>query len=82
MPAGFLARQLEWREALEDAEDGASVAALARGVASTREALLADVERLLDDQHDPAAAAAQVRALMFVERFVDDVERRLAALEG
>jgi hypothetical protein len=29
-----------------------------------------------------ASAAAQVRALMFVERFRDDIDRRLEALEA
>ena len=34
----------------------------------------------LDEARDFAAAAQQVRALMFVERFVDDIDRRLEAL--
>jgi molecular chaperone HscB len=36
---------------------------------------------LLDDQNDATAAAAQVRALMFVARFREDINRRLAQLE-
>ena len=39
------------------------------------------LERLLDEQGDAHAAASEVRALMFIERFAEDVERRLEALE-
>ena len=35
---------------------------------------------LIDDAHDCAAAAAQVRALMFVERFAESIDQRLEAL--
>jgi molecular chaperone HscB len=80
MPPGFLAQQLEWREALEEADTAEAVGALAREVAARQEAGLGKIETLLDDARDPRAAAAEVRALMFVERFAHDVERRLAAL--
>jgi len=36
---------------------------------------------LLDQSHDYTAAVAQVRALMFIERFVADVNDRLDKLE-
>jgi molecular chaperone HscB len=36
----------------------------------------------LDERRDFGAAAEQVRALMFIERFAADVEDRLVALEG
>jgi molecular chaperone HscB len=39
------------------------------------------VERLLDEAGDAASAAAEVRALMFVTRFRQDIERRLDALD-
>jgi molecular chaperone HscB len=82
MPASFLAQQLEWREALDEADDAAAVEALAQDVAARREAMLANLEVLLDARGDTAVAANEVRALMFVERFAHDVERRLAVLEG
>jgi len=80
MPPGFLAQQLEWREALDEAHTAEAIAGLAREVAAREADGLRKVETLLDDAHDPRAAAAEVRALMFVERFAHDVERRLAAL--
>ncbi|HUP07738.1 MAG TPA: Fe-S protein assembly co-chaperone HscB [Caldimonas sp.] len=80
MPPGFLAQQLEWREALEEAHTVDAVRALAREVEARQAVGLRKIESLLDDARDPSAAAAEVRALMFVERFAQDVERRLAAL--
>jgi molecular chaperone HscB len=50
-------------------------------VAAQERSMLGHLERLLDgDDSDPAAAAAQVRALMFVARFREDIDRRLDAL--
>jgi molecular chaperone HscB len=42
--------------------------------------LLAEVGRLLDEAQDAPAAAAQVRALMFIARFRSDIDQRLEAL--
>ena len=80
MPAAFLTQQLAWREALDDAAGVAQVTALADAVAAHRRAALARLQSTLDEQRDVAAAAQQVRALMFVERFAHDVDGRLEAL--
>ena len=81
MPADFLMQQMAWREALDDADDAQAVETLAAEVAAARRARMADLARALDDDADFARAAQQVRALMFVERFEQDLERRLEALE-
>ena len=44
------------------------------------QALLGRLPELLDERNDVVAAAAQVRALMFVARF-RDIDHRLEALE-
>ena len=80
MPGSFLMQQMEWREALDDAGDLPAVASLADEVASHRQQALAALQATLDERHDWSAAAQQVRALMFVERFADDVDQRLEAL--
>lgn len=86
MPAAFLMRQMQWREALDEAGDAAdavaAIEALDDAVAAEERAGLVRLERLLDDARDPAAAAAEVRALMFVARFREDIARRLAALDA
>ncbi|CAD5374485.1 Co-chaperone protein HscB homolog [Rubrivivax sp. A210] len=81
MPAAFLMQQMEWREALDDAADSAAVERLDATVASDEQRLLAELTEMLDGRGDTAAAAAQVRALMFVARFRQDIERRLDALD-
>ena len=81
MPREFLMQQMEWREALDEAGDEAAVQALADRVERHEHALLAEVEQQIDARSDMAAAAAQVRALMFVARFRQDIDQRLEALE-
>ncbi|MBP8140511.1 MAG: Fe-S protein assembly co-chaperone HscB [Acidovorax sp.] len=76
MPAAFLMQQMEWREALEDAQTVAAIDALDDEVMQARKAGLARCEVLIDQQEDYAGAAQQVRALMFIARFADDIERR------
>lgn len=80
MPTGFLQQQMAWREALDEATSLSDVEALADAVAQHRSQALTQLGITLDERSDAKAAAQQVRALMFVERFADDVDRRLEAL--
>ena len=76
MPADFLVQQMEWREALEDAESLADVDALEAQVHQARRAALERCADFIDQQQDYGAAARQVRALMFIARFALDIERK------
>ena len=80
MPTGFLVQQMAWRESLDEASALPAVEALADEVAAHRREAIADLQVMLDDQRDFTAAAQQIRALMFVERFASDVDQRLEAL--
>jgi molecular chaperone HscB len=80
MPADFLMHQMQWREALDEAGDAAAVEALNDEVLAYRSESLDALTRTLDERQDWPAAAQQVRALMFVERFAQDLDRRLEAL--
>jgi molecular chaperone HscB len=80
MPATFLMHQMQWREALDEAADAAAVEALNDEVLAYRSESLDALTRTLDERQDWPAAAQQVRALMFVERFAQDLDRRLEAL--
>ena len=80
MPTAFLMQQMAWREALDDARDVDDVNALLQQVTDHRRTALTQLEKTLDQDRDFAAAAQQVRALMFVERFAHDIDARLEAL--
>ena len=82
MPADFLMQQMAWREALEEAADATQVEALDETVAAEERHMLAVLTELLDRRQDTPSAAAQVRALMFVARFRQDMSRRLDLLDA
>ena len=80
MPADFLLQQMQWREALDEADGAAALAQLADEVAAARRERVAALQHSLDAEGDAPGAASQVRALMFIERFARDLEDRLDQL--
>ena len=76
MPPAFLMQQMEWRETLDDARSPGAVDALRTEVEAARASALSSLDWLIDEKGDYPAAARQVRALMFIERFADDVEAK------
>jgi molecular chaperone HscB len=81
MPQNFLMQQMAWREALEEADAVPEVEALDQEVANQEKSLLAELGGHLDDRPDLQAAANAVRALMFLNRFRADIQRRMERLE-
>jgi molecular chaperone HscB len=81
MPASFLMQQMEWREALDEAADAQAIEHLLEGVQVSRKELLQQCESLLDQSHDAVSAVAPVRALMFIEKFSQDLHQRLDQFE-
>ncbi len=82
MPAEFLMQQMEWREALDEAQDAAALDALGAEVGRRRKDALQRCEQLIDGARDYAGAVAQVRALMFIERFAEEVDAKLDRLSA
>ena len=80
MPGEFLVQQMAWREALEDAKAEGALEHVSAELETARADTLSRIETLLDRTDDAAAAARQVRALMFIERFAHDVEARFDQL--
>ena len=80
MPAAFLMQQMQWREDLDEVADAEAAQRLDDAVAEDEAAMQTELAVLLDQRQDNVAAAAQVRALMFLARFRQDIERRLEAL--
>ncbi len=92
MPPEFLMQQMAWREELDDAgQDVDALDDLLQRTRATRTESLATLAQALDglpgQPEQPRSqraltAVAQVRALMFIERFSAEVNQRLAQLEA
>ena len=80
MPPAFLVQQMEWREALEDAVTMAQLEQLAGDTRVAENAQLAVIARALDADKDHVRAANEVRSLMFIQRFAQEVEARIDLL--
>ena len=80
MPPAFLMQQMEWRENLEDTATAQGLKALADQVAAEQRRVQQTLGDLLDVAKDPALAVGQVRALMFIERFIQEVNAKLDRL--
>ena len=80
MPTDFLMQQMEWREALDDAKTVEKMDEIALEANKYGREQLSKIEQLVDAKKDFKAAAEQVRALMFVERFQTEVETRIDQL--
>lgn len=80
MPAHFLMQQMQWREELDEANGAEDIEKIRLEVKQTERKALQNLEHLIDRDGNFEAAVAQVRALMFIERFVRDVDSRLDAM--
>ena len=80
MPSDFLVQQMQWREGLDDASSLTEVEGLSASVKQGRQTSLLKCEQLIDRDHDFQGAVGQVRALMFIARFRQDIDKRLEAL--
>ena len=80
MPPAFLIQQMEWREALEDAVTMAHLEQLANETRVAETAQLAVIAQALDVDKAPVKASQEVRSLMFIQRFGQEVEARIDLL--
>lgn len=82
MPASFLMQQMELREALEEASSLADLEGIDVQASTSQRDLLRNCEQLLDASKDYANAVGQVRALMFIDRFRQDIDVRMEQMEA
>ena len=80
MPADFLMQQIEWREALDDAKTPQNLDEIALQANKYWREQLLKLEQVIDVEGDFQLAVTYVRSLMFVERFVFEVDARLDQL--
>jgi molecular chaperone HscB len=84
MPMAFLMQQMEWREALGEAradKDVDALEALDKQLRLERKGRLLDIEQQIG-AGDFHAAAQGVRALMFLEKFGEEVRFAFEAIEA
>ena len=77
MPTDFLMQQMQWREALDEAGGVTELEQLHDTVTQARRDALQVCEQAIDEQSQLDVAAQQVRRLMFIERFLQDIGQRL-----
>lgn len=81
MPADFLMQQMELREALDEVDSADQLDQLHDQCTQLLRSMLAKTQQLIDTQKDFTAAAQSVRALMFIDKFQQDIDKRIEALE-
>ena len=81
MPSAFLMQQMVWREALDDATSIDDLNEISIQASSAKREALQQCEHLLDVQHDYPQAVAQVRAMMFIDKFARDLQDRIDEME-
>jgi len=84
MPMDFLMQQMEWREELGDAraaKDAGALDGLDAQLRSERKARLVQVGQELDAGHFDQAAQG-VRALMFLDKFGEEVQYAFEAIDN
>jgi len=85
MPAEFLLQQMEWREAVEEAQaahDLDALDALLRELRRDTDALQDGLRIALDERRDDMQAAQAVRKMRFLAKVRDEIEQAITALEN
>jgi len=85
MPMEFLSAQMEWREAVSEAQQAQDIAALAqRDARLQREThdLETQLAVKIDTEKDYAAAAETVRKLRFMERLAEEIHAAYDAIDA
>ena len=75
MPAAFLMQQMEWREAFDEAKQAKNLDAMLELESELRQVLKSQLTKVGTtlDQGDFILAAQQIRACMFLEKFMADI---------
>jgi molecular chaperone HscB len=84
MPADFLMQQMEWREALQDAQSARDLSALQgleRDLQSYANDLQGRLASLLDEQNNYAEAGDVLRKVRFMDKLLEEIDATYEAIE-
>ena len=82
MPADFLMLQMQWREALEEADNLEELTSLQSEIEQHQNATMSRLTQFLDVEHRWDDAVREVRALMFIGRFQQDLHNQFERIEN
>lgn len=84
LPTDFLASQMEWREAIDDASTAKDIPVLEnlyRGLSNESKVMQAKLAHLLDNEKDYATATNETRKLIFMNKVCADIQQAIAHLD-
>ncbi|WP_138519364.1 Fe-S protein assembly co-chaperone HscB [Limnobacter alexandrii] len=84
LPPALLLQQMEWREALEEIEGAKGIEALENlldEVSAEKKRCLALIAQQIDGEKNAQAANATAQALLFIDKFMIELTKKLEQLE-
>ncbi|MCE9633188.1 MAG: Fe-S protein assembly co-chaperone HscB [Methylophilales bacterium] len=81
MPTAFLMQQMEWREAIEDAQNMAQLEVLQQDLREKFNSLCAKLQAALDQSHDDKMATEAVRQLSFMDKLLNEIDQAMELIE-
>ncbi|HEX4856828.1 MAG TPA: Fe-S protein assembly co-chaperone HscB [Limnobacter sp.] len=81
LPPALLMQQMEWREALEETDSADGLESLLDEVAAEKKRCLAQIASQIDNEKNPQVASNTAQALLFIDKFMIGLTRKLEQLE-
>lgn len=81
LPPTLLMQQMEWREALEEIDSADALEDLLDEVAAEKKRCLNLIAQQIDIEKNAAAANTTAQALLFIDKFMIELTRKLEQLE-
>ncbi len=81
LPQALLIQQMQWHEALEESHHIDALKNLLHQILAEKEHHLAKIAQYIDDEHNALAAHNTVQALLFVDKFIIELTRKLEQRE-
>ncbi len=81
LPQALLMQQMEWREQLEELGDQADLEDLIDEVLAEKKRCLSAIATCIDQQQDAKAATQTAQALLFIDKFLIELNKKLEQME-